>query len=85
MLTVTQMAAVVTFDDQNWYQPVDVHVTADPWFDLQPGREIVGQTEEANTFAGFVGGQVLKFLDAHGQSQVAESLLTSHEANLSFV
>ena len=32
-LTVTQWAAVVTFDSTNWYQPVDVKFAADPFFD----------------------------------------------------
>ncbi|MEY2518223.1 MAG: large repetitive protein, partial [bacterium] len=38
-VTVTQWAAVVTFDATNWYQPVTVPLVADPWFDLAPGRE----------------------------------------------
>ena len=37
--TVTQWAAVITFNDTNWYIPVTVPVVADPYFDLSPGRE----------------------------------------------
>ena len=38
-VTVMQWAAVVTFDATNWHQLVEIRVVADPWFDLQPGRE----------------------------------------------
>jgi Ca2+-binding RTX toxin-like protein len=39
VLTVTRWSAAVTFDQTNWWEPVAVPVVADPWFDLQPGRE----------------------------------------------
>ncbi len=37
-LSVTEVAPVVTFDDTNWWKPVDVEVSADPSFYVSPQR-----------------------------------------------
>jgi hypothetical protein len=86
-LTVTQWAPVITFTGSdsatpNWYVPVTVGVVADPWFDLEPGRqEIKLFPKQPHLLSGIQGPLMVEGGPSGTDYSLRPALLLPGEAN----
>ena len=80
--TITQWAAVLTFDGTNWYQPVTVPLVADPWFDLQPGREnLKSFPKRAHLLSGLRGPLAVEGGTTAADRSLKQAIMLPGEAN----
>ena len=77
-----QWAAVVTFDSTNWYQPVTVPLLADPYFDLQPGREnLKSFPKRAHLLSGLRGPLAVEGGTTAADRSLKSAIMLPGEAN----